>query len=184
MLISKYGNGSEQFVNDLEREFGVELDEDYRKFLVKYNGGDTPNTEVKTKGFSSDLRYLFGINVKKNIGDYLQIPMWQKIKCVPIGEDSWGNYYAIGTEGIEKGNIFFCDHEKGFDRFKISDSFGQFLKVCKSGEINPRARRSPEEREADLTARGKAGNITDSLREIWKQEYEKYKDMVQERISL
>ena len=110
--------------------------------------------------------------------------MWEKLRCVPFGEDSYGNCYAIGTEGIEKGNVFFCDHEKGFDRFKISDSFSQFSKTCKSGEIKPLARRSPEEREADLTARGKAGNITDGLREIWKQEYEKYKDMIQEKVIL
>ena len=184
LLISKYGNGSEEFVNGLERKLGIELDEEYRKFLIKYNGGDTPNTEVKIKGFSSDLRYLFGINAKKNIEDYLQILVWEKLRCVPIGEDSYGNCYAIGTEGIEKGSVFFCDHEKGFDRFKISDSFSQFSKTCKSGEIKPLARRSPEEREADLTARGKAGNITDGLREIWKQEYEKYKDMIQEKVIL
>ena len=184
LLISKYGNGSEQIINEFERKFVIELDEEYRKFLAKYNGGDTPNTEVKTKGFSSDLRYLFGINAEKNIEDYLPMPMWENSKCVPIGEDSYGNYYAISTEGIEKGNIFFCNHEKGFNGFKISDSFNQFLRICKSSEINPRARRTPEEREADLTARGKAGNITDGLRKMWKQEYEKYKDMVQEKICL
>ena len=65
LLISKYGNGSEEFVNGLERKLGIELDEEYRKFLVKYNGGDTPNTEVKTKGFSSDLRYIFGIKLAR-----------------------------------------------------------------------------------------------------------------------
>jgi len=179
MLISKYGNGSEELAREFESKYGIVLDEEYRKFLIKYNGGDTPNTEVKTKGFSSDLRYLFGINEKMHIEDYLQIPVWGK-KCVPIGEDSYGNYYAIGMQGA----VFFCDHEKGFDRLKISDSFKQFLKICKSYEIKPLARKSPEEREADLTARGKAGNITDGLREMWKQEYEKYKDMTQEEVIL
>ena len=82
LLISKYGNGSEEFVNGLERKLGIELDEEYRKFLIKYNGGDTPNTEVKTKGFSSDLRYIFGINAKKNIEDYLQIPVWENTPLV------------------------------------------------------------------------------------------------------
>ena len=46
LLISKYGNGSEELVNGLERKLGIKLDEEYRKFLVKYNGGDTPNTHV------------------------------------------------------------------------------------------------------------------------------------------
>ena len=55
---------------------------------------------------------------------------------------------------------------------------------CKSGEINPLARETPEEREADLIARGRAHVITDGLREIWKKEYEKYKDMVQEKVIL
>ncbi len=173
LLISKYGNGSEEFVNGLERKLGIELDEEYRKFLIKYNGGDTPNTEVKTKGFSSDLRYLFGINAKKNIEDYLQIPVWEKLRCVPIGEDSYGNCYAIGTEGIKKGNVFFCDHERGFAVKQIADSFKMFLSKCKSEDIDPGAR---ETRSAHV--------ITDVLREIWKQEYEKYKDMIQEKVIL
>lgn len=41
-----------------------------------------------------------------------------------------------------------------------------------------------EEREARLTANGRGGVITDGLREIWKKEYEKYKDMVQEKVIL
>ena len=67
---------------------------------------------------------------------------------------------------------------------KISDSFSRFLKKCKSNVINPRSRRTPEEREKELIEKGKSGNITDGLRKMWEHEYEKYKDMVQEEVSL
>ena len=67
---------------------------------------------------------------------------------------------------------------------KLSDSFSQFLQKCKSKEINPRSRRTPEEREKELIEKGKSGNITDGLRKMWEQEYNKYKDMVQEEVSL
>ena len=58
MLISKYGNGSTELVNEFESRLGIELDEEYRSFLVKYNGGDTPNTHVGIRGCSTDLRSL------------------------------------------------------------------------------------------------------------------------------
>ena len=44
MLISKYGNGSTKLVEEFENENGIEFDEQYRLFLVNYNGGDTPKT--------------------------------------------------------------------------------------------------------------------------------------------
>ena len=65
-----------------------------------------------------------------------------------------------------------------------SGSFKVFLSKCKSEDIDPGARETPEEREKDLIAKGRAHVITDSLREIWKKEYEKYKDMVQEKVIL
>ena len=184
MLISKFGNGSEELVREFEHKYGIVLDEEYRKFLVEYNGGDTPNTHVGIKGCSTDLRYLFGINTPENIEDNLQTPLYENDLYLPIGVDSFGNYFAIGVSEDNKGNIVFCDHERGFSFKQIADSFVHFINKCKSSEINPRARRSPEEREADLIARGKAGNITDGLRDMWKQEYEKYKDMIQEEVIL
>ena len=40
MLISKYGNGSKELVSEFESRLGIELDEEYKSFLVKYNGGE------------------------------------------------------------------------------------------------------------------------------------------------
>ena len=184
MLISKYGNGSTELVSEFESRHGIELDEEYRSFLVKYNGGDTPNTHVGIRGCSTDLRYLYGINTEEGIEDHLQIPVWENKQYLPIGTDSFGNYFVIELSDENKGKIYFCDHERGFSVRQISDSFKLFLAKCKSGEINPHARATPEERETTLIAKGRSHVITDGLREIWKKEYEKYKDMVQEKVIL
>ena len=184
MLISKYGNGSSKLVEEFENKNGIELDDQYRCFLINYNGGDTPKTTVRINGVSSDLRYLFGINAKKDIENYMQISMLKNKHCIPIGEDSYGDYYAIGINDDNKGAVYFSDHEKGFELIRIADSFSEFLAICKSNQINSRSQRSPEEREAELIAKGKSDNITEGLREIWKREYEKYKDFIQEEVTV
>lgn len=184
MLISKYGNGSDELVSEFESRYGIELDEEYRGFLVKYNGGDTPNTHVGIRGCSTDLRYLFGINTKESIEDNLELPVWENKQNLPVGEDYFGNYFVIGLTEDTKGKIYFCNHEKGFAVRLIADSFKLFLSKCKSGEINPHARATPEEREAAMIAEGRAHVVTDGLRAMWKAEYDKYKDMVQEKVIL
>ena len=47
MLIAKYGNGSIEQVEEFEKKYGINLDDCYRKFLIDYNGGETPNTILK-----------------------------------------------------------------------------------------------------------------------------------------
>jgi SMI1 / KNR4 family. len=184
MLISKYGSGSTELVSEFERSLGIELDEDYRTFLVKYNGGETPDTHVGIRGCSTDLRYLFGINTAMNIEDNLQIPVWENKQYLPIGMDYFGNFFVIGLSDDNKGKVFFCDHEKGFAVKQIADSFKLFLCKCKSEEIDPCTKIPPEEREASMIAEGRADDISDALREIWRNEYEKYVNMVQEKVVL
>ncbi len=184
MLISKFGDGSTELVDKFESKNGIELDEQYRFFLVNYNGGDTPKTTVRIKGISSDLRYLFGINTEQDIEDHMQLSLLENKRFIPIGEDTYGNYYFIGITEDNKGIVYFGNHEKGFELTEIADSFSKFLTICKSDPINPRSRRSPEEREAEIISNGKADNITDGLREMWKQEYEKYKDIIQEEVTV
>lgn len=38
--------------------------------------------------------------------------------------------------------------------------------------------------DIEIISNGKADNITDGLREMWKQEYEKYKDIIQEEVTV
>jgi len=102
------------------------LPQDYKEFLLKYNGG-SPNFdafEIKNyfpNGRSSfaDIRYFFGIcHEKKSImrnydiynkinGSKNRIP----IELLPVACDSLGNVICIGIKGIHYGKIYFWDHE-------------------------------------------------------------------------
>lgn len=184
MLISKYGNGSIEQVEEFEKKYGISLDDYYRKFLIKYNGGDTPNTIFKKGKISETVRYLYGLNVEQNIEKNMKYYDWNKEESIPIGIDNFGNYYSIGISVNNNGIIYFCDHEKGFKKSKITDTFQVFIESLHSEIISELARSTVEEREARLIANGKAHNITDGLRNLWRKEYEKYKDMVQEEVIL
>ena len=67
MLIAKYGNGSIEQVEEFEKKYGINLDDCYRKFLIDYNGGETPNTILKKGKVSETVRYLYGLNVEQSI---------------------------------------------------------------------------------------------------------------------
>ena len=46
MLISRFGNYNEQ-LKEFEEKKDLSFDEDYVRFIKKYNGGETPKTIVK-----------------------------------------------------------------------------------------------------------------------------------------
>lgn len=66
----------------------------------------------------------------------------------------------------------------------IAEDLKAFVKKCKSREINPRAKRSIEECEANMIAKGRGHVITDTLRKTWQDEIDKYGNMVQEKVII
>jgi len=184
MLIAKYGNGTLGQVKEFEKKYNISFDEKYRDFLIKYNGGDTPNTIIKQGRKSETVRYLYGLNTEETIERNLEYFDWKEKKCIPIGEDNFGNYYTIGVSEENNGIIYFCDHEKGFAKRKIADSFKEFINKCKSELIDDFARSSPEEIEKIMIGKGRGHIITNNLRDTWRKQYEKYKDMLQEEVIL
>ena len=184
LLISKYGNGTLLKVEEFEKKLGIRFDDKYRLFLMKYNGGDTPNTIFGKGKKSETVRYLYGLNTVENIEKKLEYFDWKGKKCLPIGEDNFGNYYAIGVSEENNGIIYFCDHERGFYKTKLTNTFVDFIKKCQSDKINERAKRTIEEREQEMIKNGYSHLINDYLKNTWQQEYETYKDMVQEEVVL
>ena len=66
----------------------------------------------------------------------------------------------------------------------VSDSFYGFIRATTSEKINEASKRTPEERERILVEKGKGNNITDGLRKMWQDEYNKFANMIQEEVIL
>jgi len=102
------------------------LPEDYKEFLLKYNGGSPNFDAFEIKDYFSDgrssfdsIRYFFGIcHDKKSIMrgyDILNKIESSKnripIELLPIACDPLGNIVCIGIKGKYYKKIYFWDHE-------------------------------------------------------------------------
>lgn len=188
MLISKYltsDTDMEKEVAAFEEKFRMALPEPYRKFLIRYNGGETPNTSFKINHEDSDVRAFYGIgDVEYSFDKILEFDVYLKRGLLPIARDFFGNYVAIGISADESGKIFFLDHEKNMKAKLLTDTFEEFVKKCKSKKIAEERTRSIEERERSMIEAGNEMRITDGLRKIWAEEIRKYGGMKQERVVL
>ena len=182
MLIAKYGKGNEKRIKKFEDKYGVALDSEYRTFLINYNGGETPETTFKSGKRQESLRYLYGINTKESIEVQLEYFDYQERACIPIGTDVFGNYFAIGISEENRGLIYFCDHERGFRKSKIANSFKDFISKCTSEQIKPPL--PPKQIEKKIIEEGRKNIINKHLRKYWKEQYKHYKNMVQEEVVL
>ena len=182
MLIAKYGKGKEKLVKKFEDKYEVKLDSEYRAFLIKFNGGETPNTSFKKGKRQESVRYLFGINTKQSIEKQLEYFDHKEKVCIPIGEDVFGNYFSIGISDENSGLIYFCDHERGYRKTKIADSFNDFISKCESMPFEKPL--PPKEIEKKLIEEGRTNIINEHLRKYWKEQYKHYKRMVLEELVL
>ncbi len=185
MLISKNDtNGIEEHIVYTEEVNGVKFPAQYRNFLLKYNGGKTPETTFKIGKIKSDIQEFIGVgNAELNISK-LKIE-WDNKKYSPIARDSYGNYIFIGLERKVEGQIFYRDHEREDCPMKfLTEDFNSLIKVCKSKKIDENSKKTVEEREADLISRGFGHNISESLKKMWQKEHDKFINMVQERVVL
>lgn len=182
LIVKNQNDGIEELIVEFENSIGYELPVEFMSFLKKYNGGETPNTSVNFNGISSDIRAFYGLgNVKYNFSKISCVKEDEKM-LLPIAEDSFGNYFAIGLAGDD--GIYFIDHEKESGVLRVDESFLGFVNKCKSEEISPLSKRTPKEREEALIRKGKGGNITDGLRKMWQAEYDKYKNICQEEVIM
>lgn len=113
---------SEQDIISLESVLGAQLPDTYRKFLLLHNGGH-PNPNVfPIHNNPSDNRgqidYFLCIKVK----DIYNLPTWiRRYKnriphdLIPIAVDPGGNLICLSIMDINRGKIYFWDHEEEAD---------------------------------------------------------------------
>lgn len=181
LILKNVANPSDvdKFVN----EKGYKLPSDFEKFLKKYNGGNTPNTSVNSSNRSSDVRAFYGVG--KDLAYSLDsIQVFDKGESIylPVAIDSFGNIFVVDITG--NTGVYFVDHEKNRELEYVAKSFKLFIQLCKSEPIKEASKKTPKEREELLISKGKASNITDGLKKMWQEEYEKYKGINQEEVIL
>lgn len=184
MLISKFNtNQIESEVSKFEQQQGIILPVQYRSFLVRYNGGFTPETDFCTENESSDIRAFYGINSEAYSFSKLNLKKWLSKKLLPIACDSFGNMIVISLDD-KTGCVYFCNHEKKFAKTKLANDFKGFISCCKSEAMDESYYWTVEEREQSMIKDGLGKMVTDELRQMWQEEYEQNLKMHQEEVVL
>ena len=100
MLISKFGTISKNVISEYEDIHEIKLPEQYRLFLEKNNGGETPNSSININGVSSDLRGMCGIGKVKFSLDAVCAEEIHGTSYLAIGVDSFGNDILINLSEL------------------------------------------------------------------------------------
>lgn len=136
---NKFGRINIQDIKDFESSNNLKLPDDYKEFLIEYNGGKPfPNIEPTIK---SDVQWIYGMVVEpyyaslfKHLDTFAgRLPSWY----FPIANDSGGNLYIMSLYEGNHGLIAFWDHEREaeqgesdqyFDNLSfVANSFTEFL---------------------------------------------------------
>ena len=133
MLISGFDTADiEALTAAFEKKHKLRLPDQYRRFLLKYNGGETPNTEFAVGEVSSDLRALYGLGgadprchfdkLGRRLSGFLKEGM------LPIGENVWGDTVALKISGEDAGGVYFLYHDRPREYLPLTADFAAFLK--------------------------------------------------------
>ena len=168
--------GVSEALAQFEKNQDILLPEEYRTFLINYNGGNTLQTSFKIKKESSDIRAFYGFenaDYEYNFQYFLDhdfLSDYIEVDYLPIAEDSFGNYILLGIAKQNYNLIAFFDHEKQ-KIIPLHLSFKEFLakiksKVCKIKSIDERIQKMKEVNSPVI--------VDDELKAIWQEEIDKY----------
>jgi hypothetical protein len=150
---NQFGKLHDDALTHFEDSHHLKLPEDYRAFLLKYNGG-TPSPDIidfveDGRETSSDINYLYRIH---------EGPYWASLEYgletfqgripepfISIGYDAGGNQYLLGIQEPYRSKVYFWDHElesnegepPTFDNLSwVADSFTQWLEMLHEHPIS------------------------------------------------
>ena len=148
MLISKSAYPvTEAGLSHYEAAHGFTFPQEYRAFLLKYNGGETPETDFRLSGVSSDLVSFYelrdggdGLALYEGSGPELYemeflVPDFLKDGMFPIAENVFGDHMFLCVDGRERGKIFFRYHDRPKRYIKLADDLRTFVQKCKSKKL-------------------------------------------------
>jgi hypothetical protein len=137
---------SPEEIERVEAELGIELPDDYRRFLQeRHNGGDLEENFLPPEADAS-VRYLYsaGPNDDDDIFDLVSAASFYSPDSpadpeidpdyLPTGEDDGGNVVCLKVRGDDRGAVYFWAHDafEGTDPFKrLADGFDEFFEALR-----------------------------------------------------
>ncbi|WP_058487072.1 SMI1/KNR4 family protein [Defluviitalea phaphyphila] len=136
-----YGKATMQMIDEFEQYVGFSLPNDYKRFLLEYNGGKPKERYytffVQELNENIPFDVLYGLNTAIKQVD---LKMWYDEykedlleNCIIIGSDSGTGLIILINEDEDEG-IYYWDHSWYFEQsneennvYKISDSFQEFF---------------------------------------------------------
>ena len=111
MLISKFDNTNiESHIKEFEEKYSFKFPKQYRDFLLKYNGGETPKSRFKINKVDSDIRAFYGLGGVDEYYDYsfferthTTINDYLEDGFIPIGTTVLGDKVVIGIKDKNYG---------------------------------------------------------------------------------
>lgn len=130
-------------INDLEKYVGLTFPDQYKKHLLKYNGGRcSPNIfsfYQNGRKNESDVDWFLAIYDGKydNLKEHIKTMKLEEKRMpsfmLPIAHDSGGNLICISCDTEDEGYIYFWDHENEVDYNTSDDSdYSNLFFVAKS----------------------------------------------------
>jgi hypothetical protein len=150
---NRYGPLSEERLARLESRLRARLPEDYRAFLLQYNGGRPAPCRftfaMEGEEQESILEWFFAVhdqpyeededwdpNAGEDLPPYFAQSLeevrkdfrseMQRAKVLPIGRDPSANLICLGYAGKWAGKVYFFDHDMGM-LVPLAGSFSEFL---------------------------------------------------------
>lgn len=187
MLIVKNDTENiEALVERYEQSHGLRFPEQHRRFLLRYNGGETPKTGFRMGGTSSDVAGFYGLGkAARNYGGFDemgQMALFLQEDLLPIAANAFGDWITIGLRGEKTGQICFRRHDARKKYTVLARTLAEFVRQCKSERIGEVP--TVEERRRRLVARGHGDHITPGLVAAWQKEIDRYGRMDQEELIL
>ena len=127
-----YKDSSIDIIESVEHRLQITLPEDYKQFVLKYDGGYPNPNHFKVGGKLEIFNNLISLdeNEDNNIYEILE-DLQDRIgaQLIPFAEDGFGNLLCFDYSADK--SIVFWNHEKNYDDFKeatfVCSSFSSLI---------------------------------------------------------
>ena len=112
-----YGSLSREKLDEFERQIGTSLPEDYKTFLLHYNGGRPAPSFfwIKPVDDGSEVFQFYGLHkgpAHLSIETYAGKERYGiPATMLPIGDDGVGNFICLDLSAVHFGEVYFLDHD-------------------------------------------------------------------------